>query len=101
MTEVKTARRGAGQARTRRRTSRRAKVSRATIALYAALTAAGILLFRAGAAVAYMERGYNAVGGEVFTLFLPVFYYIISQAVGDFAADMKNIKEENDHEKAC
>ncbi len=101
MTEVKTARRGAGQAPPRRRTSRRAKVSRATIALYAALTAAGILLFRAGAAVAYMERGYNAVGGEVFALFLPVFYYIISQFVGEFAADMKKIKEENDHEKTC
>lgn len=101
MTEVKTARRGAGQTRTRRRTSRRAKVSRATIALYAALTAAGILLFRAGAAVAYMERGYRAVGGEVFALFLPVFYYIISHTVGDIAADMKNIKEENDHEKTC
>lgn len=101
MTEVKTARRGAGQAPPRRRTSRRAKVSRATIALYAALTAAGILLFRADAAVAYMERGYNAVGGEVFALFLPVFYYIISQFVGEFAADMKKIKEENDHEKTC
>lgn len=48
-----------------------------------------------------MERGYNAVGGEAFALFIPVFYYIISQAVGEFAADMKNIKEENDHEKAC
>ena len=45
MTEIKTARRGAGQARTRRRTSRRAKVSRATIALYASLTVAGIMLF--------------------------------------------------------
>lgn len=89
MTEVKAARRGAGQARTRRRTSRRAKVSRATIVLYAALTAAGILLFRAGAAVAYVERGYRAVGGEVFALFLPVFYYFISQTVGDIVADMK------------
>lgn len=79
MTEIKTARRGAGQARTRRRTSRRAKVSRATIALYASLTVAGIMLFRAGAAVAYAERGYNAVGGEVFALFLPAFYYIISK----------------------
>ena len=88
MTEIKTARRGAGQARTRRRTSRRAKVSRATIALYASLTVAGIMLFRAGAAVAYAERGYNAVGGEVFALFLPAFYYIISQAVGDIVADM-------------
>lgn len=101
MTEVKTARRGAGQTPPRRRTSRRAKVSRATIALYAALTAAGILLFRAGAAVAYVERGYSAVGGEVFALFLPIFYYIISQFVGEFAADMKKIKEENDYEKTC
>lgn len=101
MTEVKTARRGAGQARTRRRTSHRAKVSRATIVLYAALTAAGILLFRAGAAVAYMECGYNAVGGEVFALFLPVFYYIISQAVGDIAADMKKHQGGKDHEKTC
>ena len=101
MTEVKTARRGAGQAPPRRRTSRRATVSRATIALYATLTVAGILLFRAGAAVAYMERGYSAVGGEVFALFLPVFYYIISQVIGEFAADMKNVKEENDHEKTC
>ena len=99
MTEIKTARRGAGQARTRRRTSRRAKVSRATIALYASLT--GIMLFRAGAAVAYAERGYNAVGGEVFALFLPAFYYIISQAVGDIVADMKKHQGGKDHEKTC
>lgn len=101
MTEIKTASRGAGQARTRRRTSRRAKVSRATIALYAALTVAGIMLFRAGAAVAYAERGYNAVGGEVFALFLPAFYYIISQAVGDIVADMKKHQGGKDHEKTC
>lgn len=36
-----------------------------------------------------MERGYRAVGGEAFALFLPVFYYIISHTVGDIAADMK------------
>lgn len=101
MTEVKTARRGAGQARTRRRTSRRIKINPAKIALYASLTVAGILLFQAGAAVAYAERGYRAVGGEVFALFLPVFYYIISHTVGDIAADMKKIKEENDHEENC
>lgn len=106
MTEVKTARRGAGQAQPRRRTNRRAKVSRATIALYATLTVAGILLFRAGAAVAYAERGYMAVGGEVFALFLPLFYFIISATVRDAIEDMKNgfkpnFKEENDHEKTC
>ena len=33
----------------------------------------------------------------------PVSYthLIISQFVGDIAADMKKIKEENDHEKTC
>ncbi|MFQ8807514.1 MAG: hypothetical protein ACLR8M_00855 [Oscillospiraceae bacterium] len=101
MTEVKTARRGAGQAQPRRRTSRRAKVKRATIALYATLTVAGILLFRAGAAVAYMERGYNAVGGEVFALFLPAFYYTFSHVIGDIAADMKKHQGGKDHEKTC
>lgn len=99
MTEVKTARRGAGQARTRRRTSRRMRINTEKIAFYVTLTVAGILLFRAGAAYAYTQRGYTAVGGEVFALFLPVFYYIISHVVGDIAADMKKIKEENDHEK--
>lgn len=73
----------------------------ATIALYAALTVAGIMLFRAGAAVAYAERGYNAVGGEVFALLLPAFYYIISQAVGDIVADMKKHQGGKDHEKTC
>lgn len=106
MTEVKTARRGAGQAQPRRRTSHRAKVSRATIALYATLTVAGILLFRAGAAVAYAERGYMAVGGEGFALFLPLLYFIISATVRGVTEDMKNgfkpnFKEENDHEKTC
>ena len=34
-------------------------------------TLAGIILFRAGAAYALTERGYSAVGGEAFALFLP------------------------------
>lgn len=101
MTEIKTARRRAGQARPRRRTSRRAKTSGATMALYAELTVAGIMLFRAGAAYAYAERGYRAVGGEVFALFLPALFYFISQAISTFATDMKKIKEENNHEKTC
>lgn len=101
MTEVKTARRGAGQARTRRRTSRRIKINPAKIALYATLTVAGILLFQAGAAVAYAERGYRAVGGEVFALFLPAFYYTFSHVIGDIAADMKKHQGGKDHEKTC
>ena len=61
---------GAGQARPRRRArkSRQRKARRAfwlNVAKYAALTVAGILLFRAGAAYALTERGYKAIGGEV------------------------------------
>ena len=44
---------GAGQARPRRRTRRRFRVNLWTVAKYAALTVAGILLFRAGAAYAF------------------------------------------------
>lgn len=97
MTEIKTARRGAGQARTWQRVSRWAK----TIALYACLTVGGILLFRAGAAVAYEQRGYIAVGGEVFALFLPLFYYLFSEVVGETVADIKKIMEEYHNEKTC
>lgn len=103
--EIRTITIGAGQARPRRRsqkhTRRRARLNGWTVAKYAALTVAGILFFQAGAAVAYAERGYRAVGGEAFALFLPVFYYIISHTIGDIAADMKKIKEDNDHEKTC
>jgi len=73
-------------------TSRTGQARRAvwTVTKYAVLTVAGILLFRAGAAYALQERGYAAVGGEGLVLFLPVFYYIISQAVRDIIADIKS-----------
>ena len=86
---------GAGQARPRRRgrKSRQRKARRAfwlNVAKYAALTVAGILLFRAGAAYALAERGYKAIGGEVFALFLPAFYYCLSRTVRDLITDIKN-----------
>ena len=56
----------------------------------AALTIAGIMLFREGAARALAYRGYFAVGGEVFALFLPVFYYCLSRTVRDLITDIKN-----------
>lgn len=55
----------------------------AAIAKYAVLTLAGFLLFRAGQARALAERGYEALGGEVFALFLPVFYWMVSRVVRD------------------
>ena len=60
------------------------------IVKYAALTIAGIMLFREGAARALAYRGYFAVGGEVFALFLPVFYYCLSRTVRDLITDIKN-----------
>lgn len=52
---------------------------------YAGLTIAGIILFRIGAAVAYAERGYRAVGGEASFLFLPFFYWFISDTAKGMA----------------
>ena len=47
------------------------------------VTLAGFLLFRAGQARALAERGYEALGGEVFALFLPVLYGMVSRIVRD------------------
>ena len=87
--------RGAGQAR------RSAARLIRTIAKYAALTLAGIILFRAGAAYALTERGYSAVGGEAFALFLPAFYALLSGVGRGYVKDTKNgylpdYKEDNE-----
>ena len=55
----------------------------AAIAKYAALTLVGVLLFRAGQARVLAERGYEALGGEVFALFLPGFYWMVSRVIWD------------------
>lgn len=60
------------------------------VAKYAALTLAGIMLFRAGQARGLIDRGYAAVGGEVFALFLPAYYFIISKLVRDVIADTQD-----------
>lgn len=61
----------------------------AAVAKYAALTLAGFLLFRAGQTRALAERGYEALGGEVFALLLPVLYWMVVRV----ARDILNIKE--------
>lgn len=50
---------------------------------YTVLTLAGVLLFRAGQARALAERGYEALGGEVFALFLPVLYWMVTRVIRD------------------
>lgn len=60
----------------------------AAIVKYTALTLVGVLVFRAGQARALAERGYEALGGEVFALFLPGFYWMVSRVIRD-ALDMR------------
>ena len=61
----------------------RGHIPLAAVAKYAALTLVGVLLFRAGQAHALAERGYEALGGEAFALFLPVFYWMMSRIIRD------------------
>lgn len=61
-----------------------------TVAWYAFLTVAGVLLYKLGAAYAMRERGYYAVGGEALALLLPVPYYCAAATVHDIVWDWKN-----------
>lgn len=63
----------------------------AAVIKYTALTLAGFLLFRSGQAHALAERGYEALGGEVFALFLPGLYWMVSRVVRDML-DIKGKK---------
>lgn len=77
----------------RRRTSLRKWIVRLngwTVAWYALLTVAGILLYKVGAAYAMRERGYYAIGGEALALLLPAFYYAAAKTIGDIARDLKD-----------
>lgn len=76
----------AGQMTARRKSrkiAQRRPVPVWAIVKYAALTIAGIMLFREGAARALAYRGY-------FALFLPIFYYCLSRTVRDLITDIKN-----------
>lgn len=74
----------------KRRVKIRCPINPWPIAKYAALTLLGVLLFKAGAARALEDRGYSAIGGEVFALFIPVIYWACSRVIRDFIEDMKH-----------
>lgn len=57
---------------------------------YTILSLLGLLLYSYAAEYASRWRGYFAVGGEFFILFLPLFYYIISKSVRDTIEEGKN-----------
>ena len=60
------------------------------IVKYAALTIAGIMLFREGAARALAYRGYLDLGGDVFAAVLLMFYYWLVPMLRDLITDIKN-----------
>lgn len=69
---------------------RRKNIARlVTIIKYGLLTLVGIWLYRCGAAYAFQQRGYFAVGGEVFALFLPFIYWSLSQVVRGIIRDVE------------
>ena len=69
--------------RIKRKWRLRDHIPMAAVAKYAALTLVGFLLFRAGQARALAGRGYEALGGEVFALFLPVLYWMVTRVIRD------------------
>lgn len=73
---------------TKQTTERAARRHGWAIARYAFLTACGFVLYRAGAACALAQRGYIAMGGEVFLLILPLFYYLFSTLLRDMIRDV-------------
>lgn len=69
--------------RVKRKWRLREHIRPTVVVKYTVLTLAGFLLFRAGQAHALAERGYEALGGEVFALFLPVFYWMVGRVARD------------------
>lgn len=57
------------------------------------ITVISILLFMAGCRQAFNQRGYYAIGGEIFLLLLPIMYYIIGQIALDLIKEIKNAYE--------
>lgn len=64
-----------------------------------AIIAAGILLFLLGKRVAYIERGYKAVGGEYLLLLLPLLWLAVEQVIKDFRKMWRDAKETVDAEE--
>lgn len=63
---------------------------------YIALTVAGFVLFKIGAAIAYESRGYHAIGGEVLLLLLPFIWYGVEDMVRGMARLWKEVLEDDD-----
>lgn len=64
------------------------------VAWYGFLTAAGVLLYMAGAAYTTRQRGYYALGGEALALLLPVLYCTVARTVRDIAREFFRDEED-------
>lgn len=62
-----------------------------TFLFYVMLAGIGIALFQWGHAYATRERGYIAYGGEIFFLFLPLFWWLFWQTVKDIIRDVSDL----------
>lgn len=62
-----------------------------TFLFYAVLAGIGIALFRWGHAYATRERGYIAIGGEMFFLLLPLLWWMFSNIVKDTIRDVSDL----------
>lgn len=60
------------------------------ISKYITLFIIGILLYSISADVAYIQRGYKSIGGEVLILLLPLWWYLAETTIKD---TIKWIKE--------
>lgn len=58
---------------------------------YAMLAGIGVALFQWGHAYATRERGYIAIGGELFFLFLPLFAWLFWRTVKDTIRDVAEL----------
>ncbi len=62
---------------------------------WTSITICGILLFKWGQAAAYAQRGYEAIGGEIFLLFLPLFWWLIETTAKEgFIVEHRNSRKE-------
>ena len=82
---------GATEDRHQKAIARRQRIQ--VILKYAILSVLGIVLYFAGRKIAYMERGYFAMGGETLVFLLPVFYYIVSTMARDAIAEFRKSKD--------
>lgn len=63
------------------------------LAKWSLLVIASILLYMAGSRQAFHQRGYEAIGGEIFLLLLPAIYHSLEQMIQDIKEEVRGENE--------